>query len=61
MPNYKNRKVAFVGDGATDLETKSVVETFIGFGGVNQRETVRQNADIYINEKSLFPLAQIIA
>ena len=44
---------AFVGDGVTDLETKPVVDLFIGFGGVVQREIVRQNAEVYVTEPTL--------
>jgi len=44
---------AFIGDGATDLETKLVVDLFIGFGGVVERERVRQNADVYVADPTL--------
>lgn len=44
---------AFVGDGVTDLETKPVVNLFIGFGGVVQRDRVRQNAEVYVTEPTL--------
>ncbi len=40
-------KAAFVGDGASDLEAKPAVDLFIGFGGVRERATVRENADQY--------------
>jgi len=39
---------AFVGDGVSDLETKTAVECFIGFGGVVVRPHVQQNAGIYV-------------
>lgn len=41
---------AFVGDGISDLETKGVVDRFIGFGGVVERERVREGADVYVGE-----------
>ncbi|HUP61449.1 MAG TPA: HAD-IB family phosphatase [Thermoanaerobaculia bacterium] len=44
---------AFVGDGVTDLETKPVVDLFIGFGGVHERARVRENAEVYVAEKTL--------
>ena len=44
---------AFVGDGVSDLETKDVVDTFIGFGGVAVRERVRKEADLFITEHNL--------
>lgn len=44
---------AFIGDGVTDLETKPVVDLFIGFGGVQERERVRENAGVYVSEPTL--------
>jgi phosphoserine phosphatase len=46
-------KSAFVGDGVTDLETKPVVDLFIGFGGVHERARVRDNAEVYVTEPTL--------
>lgn len=46
-------KSAFIGDGVTDLETKPVVDLFIGFGGVQERERVRENAGVYVCDPSL--------
>ncbi len=44
---------AFIGDGVTDLETKPVVDLFIGFGGVHVRPKVKENADVYVAEPTL--------
>lgn len=44
---------AFIGDGVSDLETKPVVDLFIGFGGVHTRPRVLENADAYVSEPSL--------
>lgn len=44
---------AFVGDGVTDLETRSVVDRFIGFGGVQTRARVKDNAEIFVSEPTL--------
>lgn len=44
---------AFVGDGITDLETKSVVDLFIGFGGVAVRDRVKESAEVYVEEPTL--------
>jgi phosphoserine phosphatase len=44
---------AFVGDGITDLETRSVVDLFIGFGGVCLRERVKEGARVYVEEPTL--------
>lgn len=43
-----------VGDGISDLETRPEVDLFIGFGGVVQREVVRQAADAWITSMSDF-------
>lgn len=44
---------AFIGDGVSDLETKPVVDRFIGFGGVHLRARVKENAGIYVEEPTL--------
>lgn len=46
-------KAAFVGDGVSDLETKPVVDLFVGFGGVHTRARVAENAEAYVREKDL--------
>ena len=46
-------KSAFIGDGVTDLETKPVVDLFIGFGGVEERARVRENAEVYVTAPTL--------
>ena len=46
-------KSAFIGDGVTDLETKPIVDLFIGFGGVHTRARVRENADVYVEAPTL--------
>ena len=42
-----------VGDSFTDLNTKSAVKMFIGYGGVVKRPIVAKEADIYITEANL--------
>ena len=40
-----------VGDGATDMEARDLpggADAFIGFGGVVQREAVREGADWFV-------------
>lgn len=44
---------AFIGDGVSDLETKPVVNLFIGFGGVHTRPRVKENAEVYVTEPAL--------
>jgi phosphoserine phosphatase len=48
-------KAAFIGDGASDLEAKPVVDLFIAFGGVHTRQRVRENADIFVSNMSELP------
>lgn len=44
---------AFIGDGVSDLETKPAVSLFIGFGGVQVRQRVRENAEVFVEEPTL--------
>ena len=46
-------KAAFIGDGVSDLEAKPAVDLFIGYGGVQVRPRVRDNADVYVEERDL--------
>ena len=49
--------IVMVGDGASDLETKTVVDLFVGFGGVIVREKVRAESHHFIMDLSeLAPL-----
>jgi phosphoserine phosphatase len=41
-------QTVMVGDGVSDLETKPVVDRFIGFGRYVRRDIVRQSADVFI-------------
>ncbi len=42
-----------IGDGATDLDAKPVVEKFIGFGGVVFRPAIAKATDMYITKLDL--------
>lgn len=53
-------RVAFVGDSVPDLETKPVVDLFIGYGGVVSRPVVKQQAHIFVNSKRLSALLPIL-
>jgi phosphoserine phosphatase len=46
--------LAIIGDGKTDMEAKQAGVYTIGFGGVVDRAIVREQADIYIAEPSLY-------
>lgn len=42
--------VVMVGDGVSDLESKTEVDLFIGFGGVIPRDAVRKGADVWLED-----------
>lgn len=54
------KKIAFIGDGSTDIETKPPASLFIGYGGIVHRENVKMNSDIYVACKSLAPIVRFI-
>jgi len=45
-----------VGDGVSDLLARNAVDLFVGFGGVESRPKVRENAPVFIQSHSLLPL-----
>ena len=47
-----NPVVVMVGDGATDLEAKPPSNVVIGFGGIVEREVVREKADWFVTDFS---------
>ena len=52
----KQGRSLLVGDGVSDLLARHAVDLFVGFGGVVQRQRVRDEADVYIESESLAPL-----
>ena len=48
-------KVVMVGDGASDLETRPVVDLFIAFGGFVAREKVKREAGAFVRSLSEIP------
>jgi phosphoserine phosphatase len=50
-----------VGDGASDLEAAPSVGLFVGFGGVENREVVAQNANVFLPGPGLHALAVLAA
>jgi len=50
-----------VGDGASDLATRSVVDLFVGFGGVVAREKVRDQSEVFVQSQSLAPILPLAA
>ena len=57
----KHGRKLMIGDGASDLAARSVVDLFIGFGGVVAREKVIQGADVFIHINSLAPVLPLAA
>jgi phosphoserine phosphatase len=51
----KPSRVVMVGDGVSDLETKPVVDIFVGFGRYTAREKVRAGAERFITSLDELP------
>lgn len=54
-------KTMLIGDGASDAEVGEQVELFVGFGGVERRDAVRNVAPVYLNGESMAPLLVMAA
>ncbi|MGD8856188.1 MAG: HAD-IB family phosphatase [Chloroflexota bacterium] len=50
-----------IGDGVSDLLAAPAVDLFVGFGGVIERQRVRQEAPLFITSPSMAPLLAIAA
>ena len=50
-----------IGDGSSDLATKSDVDLFVGYGGVVAREAVRAESDVYVGCESLAAILPLAA
>lgn len=48
--------LVMIGDGKTDMEAKQAGAYVIGFGGVVDRAIVRELADVFVADSSLFPV-----
>jgi phosphoserine phosphatase len=55
------RPSLLVGDGATDLEARTAVDSFAAFMGVAYRELVAAEADVVIDSPSLAPVLSLAA
>ncbi len=49
-------RAMLIGDGGSDLEAGDEVDLFVGFGGVEYRERVAQQAPIYLRTRTLAPI-----
>lgn len=57
----RHGRTLMVGDGASDLATRTVVDLFVGFGGVVARQRVRDEADAFVTSASLSPILPLAA
>ncbi len=57
----KHGRRLMIGDGASDLATRPVVDLFVGFGGVVKREKVVNGADVFVSVNSLAPILPLAA
>lgn len=55
-----NGKVAIIGDGMSEMETKGIVDLCIGFGGHVTRDKVKNSADVFITEPTFTALVPIL-
>jgi phosphoserine phosphatase len=56
-----NGSIVMIGDGKTDMEAKQAGAYVIGFGGVADRQIVRESADFYTVEPSLLAIFPYIS
>ncbi len=56
----KGKRIAFIGDGITDLDVQPYVDLFVGFGGVVTRDIIKKKADAYISTPNLLELLPIL-
>lgn len=57
----KHGRRLMIGDGASDLAARPVVDLFVGFGGVVARDKVKNGADIFVETNSLAPILPLAA
>lgn len=57
----KHGRSLMVGDGASDLATRPMVDLFVGFGGVVAREKVKNGSDVFVAVNSLAPVLPLAA
>ncbi len=55
LRNKPSSKTVMMGDGVSDLETKTIVDLFIGYGGIITRQAVKTDAKAFINNFEELP------
>lgn len=53
-------KTLLIGDGMSDALTKDHVDLFIGYGGIIERDKVKQISDVFFQCESLLPLLAFV-
>lgn len=53
-------KRVMIGDGASDLATKDMVDLFVGYGGVVARAAVKQESDVFLQSPSLAAILPLV-
>lgn len=61
LAGKKHGRRMMIGDGSSDLATRSVVDLFVGFGGVVAREKVQREAEAFIRSQSIAPVLPLAA
>ncbi|MFN8527645.1 MAG: HAD-IB family phosphatase [Anaerolineae bacterium] len=61
LADGKHGRKMMIGDGASDLATRPVVDLFVGFGGVVARKKVQDEADVFIKLNTLAPILPVAA
>lgn len=61
LAGKKHGRRMMIGDGSSDLATRSVVDLFVGFGGVVAREKVQREAEVFIRSQSIAPVLPLAA
>lgn len=57
----KQGRSLLIGDGNSDFHASAAVDLFVGFGGVESRQQVRDNAPAFIHSESIAPLLALAA
>jgi phosphoserine phosphatase len=52
---YQPERIVMIGDGVGDLETRPVVDLFVGFGRYATREKVKREAEAFVTSLSSVP------
>lgn len=56
----KGGRVAIIGDAVSEAETAPVTDLRIGFGGHQDRQKVREMADVFVKAKTFLPLLPLV-